>query len=149
MYMSCIAALVTFPDVHHKTYTQQQHFYCECSSVWSDAPAGIFTALASRTNWAFLLECRAWSCTEGSAGDGQQCLIKHQLVDPCQAPPGQGEPLLTFCDSCVIAEAEETASTRVDAINDSVDALVKFQGKLGMPDVQYAYADGHHFTVYQ
>ena len=57
--------------------------------------------------------------------------------------------MITFCNICVIAEAEETASSRVEAINDSVAALIKFKGNLGVPDVQYAYADGHHFTVYR
>ena len=56
--------------------------------------------------------------------------------------------MTTFCDICY-AEVDETASSRVGAINASADALVKFQGKLGVPDVQYAYADGHHFTVYR
>ena len=81
-------------------------------------------------------------------GDWQQCLIKYLPVDPCQASPGQGEPLRAFCEFCD-AEVHKTASSRVEGINASVDALIRFQGKLGVPDVQYAYADGYHSTVYK
>ena len=77
---------------------------------------------------------RAWSLSE--TGEWQHCLVKHMTLFPSVA-------------STEAAAVGQTAAERMDAINASVDALTLYEGDLGVPAVQYGFADGQHCTLYQ
>lgn len=93
-----------------------------------------------------MTQCRAWSLCD--TADWQQCLVKHMAVQPGKGTEGKTVPTAPLPAS-LQAEANQTAADRVQAVNACVDALNKMKGSEGVPNVQCAFADGQHFTLYK
>ena len=81
-------------------------------------------------------------------GDWQHCLFRQLLVHPTEAAEGRTVPVAPLHGSLPV-EAVQTAAERMDAVNASVDALNSCQDNLGVPAVQYGFADGYHCTLYK
>lgn len=69
-------------------------------------------------------------------------------VHPGRGTEGENVPTAPLPAS-LQAEADQTAADRVQAVNTCVDALNKMKGSEGVPNVQCAFADGQHFTLYK
>ena len=84
---------------------------------------------------------RAW--TVCGTGEWQQCLVKHVAVYPVEG----SNTVPTH--ACLQPQVAGSAAERVEAINASVDAANRFRGTVGVPEMQCAFANGQHTTLYK
>ena len=85
---------------------------------------------------------RAWTVCE--TGDWQQCLVKQVALYPVEG--SNTVPTHASLQPQVAGSAAE----RVEAIKASVDAANRFRGNMaGVPELQCAFADGQHNTLFK
>ena len=89
---------------------------------------------------------RAW--TVCGTGEWQQCLVKQVAVYPGGEAVDGSSTVPTHAS--LQPQVAESAAERVEAINASVDAANRFRGDMaGVPELQCAFADGQHNTLFK
>ena len=88
---------------------------------------------------------RAW--TVCGTGDWQQCLVKQVAVYPGGEAVEGSNTVPTHAS--LQPQVAGSAAERVEAINASVDAANRFRGNVGVPELQCAFANGQHTTLYK